>query len=276
MKLQVTKFDPAEQIKNHRIVLLVGRRGTGKSRMIFDLLYRIRNRLDFGIAMSPTEETQSECRTHMPSSCVFSTFNSQKIEQMLALQRENIKAGKVRNLFLLCDDCTYDKQAWKSTALRDLFLNGRHAKITFLMSSQYIMDLGPDLRNNVDYVICLKQSILSEKRKLWTYFFGMFERFNEFSRVMDKVCENYGALVLDQTAPTSELSECIFWYRSEINLPAFRIGSPIFHTLSNKHKRERPLNPGASIVIEKDNRITAVERTDRKGRPLQADCVELR
>jgi hypothetical protein len=273
MKLKVNRFDPAGQMKPHRIILMVGRRGTGKSRLAEDLMFRLRGKLDFGIAMSPSEETQQMYRTHMPDSWVFSAFSCQKLEQMMAMQRANIRAGKVRHLFLIADDCTYDKKIWKSTAIRDLFLNGRHTKITFIMSSQYIMDLGPDLRNNVDYVFCFKQNIISEKRKLWSYFFGVFESFAEFSRVFDRCCENYGCLVLDQTAPTSDLSDTIFWYRSELQLPPYKIGNPVFHTLSEKHKRRAPHreSSGGSIVIEKDNRITAVQRADKNGKPIRED-----
>ena len=36
------------------------------------------------------------------------------------------------------DDCMYDKSA-KSTAMRDLFMNGRHLKITFCCAMQYII-----------------------------------------------------------------------------------------------------------------------------------------
>ena len=80
--------------------------------------------------------------------------------------------------------------------------------------------------------------------------------------------------MLDQTAPTSDLSETIFWYRSELQLPTYKLGNPVFHTLSETHKRRAPrkeLSAGGSIVIEKDNRITAVQRADKNGKPIRED-----
>lgn len=271
MRLKIQKLDPGAQLKQHRIILFVGRRGTGKSRLAEDIMYRIKDNVDFGLAMTPTEDTASMLRSHMPDSWVYSAFSCQKIEQMMAMQRQNIVAGKPRDLFLICDDCTYDKKVWRSTAIRDLFLNGRHARITFLMSSQYIMDLTPDLRNNIDYVFCLKQSIIAEKRKLHTYFFGMFEKFDDFSRVMDRCCDNYGCIVLDNTAPTNKLEDCIFWYRSRIDLPPFQIGKEVFRRLAQKHHKRDEARVHSVPMLAKDKRITSVERTDARGRTIDED-----
>lgn len=285
MRLKVQRFDPTKQLKKHRIILLVGRRGTGKTKLAEDLMYHLRDGLDFGLAMTPTEETAGMFRSHMPASWVYSGFSIDKLEQMLAMQRANVANGKQRDLFLLCDDCTYEKNAWKSTPVRDLFLNGRHARIMLMMSSQYIMDLGPDLRNNIDYVFCLKQPIISEKRKLWTYFFGMVESFSDFSRILDRCCENYGCLVLDNTAPTIRMEDCIFWYRSSLQLPAFRLGKDVFHRLAQKHERSSGAQRRApSVVVERDKRITTaecdkrittIERTDHRGRTIKEDKDEV-
>ena len=32
----------------------------------------------------------------------------------------------------------------------------------------------------------LRENIMSNKSKLWKYFFGMFDRYEDFARVMDK------------------------------------------------------------------------------------------
>ena len=142
-------------------MLFVGRRGTGKSKLCEDIMFRIHKNVDFGMAMSPTEETTSMFRQHMPDSWVYSGFSSAKLESMLSMQRELIRNGKERSLFLICDDCTYDKKIFHGTGIRDLFMNGRHCRITYMNCLQYVMDMGPDLRTQVDYVFALKESIIS-------------------------------------------------------------------------------------------------------------------
>ena len=45
-----------------------------------------------------------------------------------------------------------------------LLSHTRHYKITFLNAVQYVMDLGPDLRTQVDYVFALSENIISNKQ----------------------------------------------------------------------------------------------------------------
>jgi hypothetical protein len=71
MKLQIRKFDPS-QMKPHRIILLVGRRGVGKSVLMRDLMERLSAKVDFGLAMTPTEDSAEVFRAHMPDAAVFS------------------------------------------------------------------------------------------------------------------------------------------------------------------------------------------------------------
>lgn len=51
----------------------------------------------------------------------------------------------------------------KSPAVRDIYMNGRHQHITYISTMQYVMDMGPDLRANVDYVFTLKVPRMTHK-----------------------------------------------------------------------------------------------------------------
>jgi hypothetical protein len=87
MKLEVRKFDPA-LMKLHRIILAVGRRGSGKSFLMRDLMSQLAEKVDFGLAMTPTEDTVGMFRKHMPSGWIYNGYNAGKLEAMLAMQRE--------------------------------------------------------------------------------------------------------------------------------------------------------------------------------------------
>lgn len=275
MRLKIQKFEPTTQMKPHRICLFIGRRGTGKTKLIEDVMYRMRDRFDMGLCMTPTEETAAMFRQHVPDAWTYDGFHMARLEQMLAMQRATSAAGKEpRSLFLITDDCGFDRSAFKGKAVRDLFMNGRHARITYLSAMQYVMDVTPDIRTQIDYVFCLKESIITNKQKLWKSFFGMFEQYQDFSRTLDRCTENYGAIVLDQTSPTSKIEDCVFWYRSELELPPFKLGRSVFHTMAAKHAKsatQRRQEAEVKIVGTTDKRITHVERTDRKGRTIPED-----
>lgn len=234
MRLTVKRFDP-NTLKPHRIIIVVGKRGTGKSVLQRDLLYHLSSRLDFGLAMTPTEESAETFREHMPDSWIYSSFSATKLDAMLTLQREMVKTKKQRSLFVIMDDCMYDKKILKGVGIRDLFMNGRHLSVTLCNAVQYVMDMGPDLRTQVDYVFALRENIIANKSKLWKYFFGMFEKYDDFARVMDKCTQNHGCIVMDNTTGSCNVDECIFWYRASLNLPSFRIGKDVYWRLSETY-----------------------------------------
>lgn len=280
MKLKITKFDPATMLKPHRIILFVGRRGSGKSTVQRDIMMHISSKVDFGLAMTPTEETMGMFRKHMPDNWIYPGFNAAKLDSMLSLQRELGKQGKMRNLFILMDDCMYDKKVMKGTGIRDLFMNGRHVKVTFMNAMQYIMDMGPDLRTQVDYVFAMKENIIANKSKLHKYFFGMFDKFDDFSRVMDRCTENFGCIVLDNTAPTGRLEDSVFWYKATLDLPPFKMGKPLYWKLAAQLQkseeemleddRTREFERRSAYMSDKKNsRITVVERQDEHGNSVE-------
>ena len=46
---------------------------------------------------------------------------------------------------------------WLESNIRGIFMNGRHWRITFMLTMQYCMDLPPDLRTNIDFVFILRK-----------------------------------------------------------------------------------------------------------------------
>jgi hypothetical protein len=277
MKLRVKRFDPGS-LKPHRIIIIVGKRGTGKSVMQRDLLYHLANKVDFGMAMTPTEESADMFRKHMPDEWIYSGFSTQKLDTMLNMQREMCKHKNQRNLFIVLDDCMYDKKILKGIGIRDLFMNGRHLCVTMCNAVQYVMDMGPDLRTQVDYVFALRENIISNKTKLWKYFFGMFEKYDDFAKVMDKCTANHGALVMDNTTGSCNVEECIFWYKASVDLPEFKIGKDIYWKLSQKYRKseqdmldeenERKEAEKETIHIQNKKRISCVQCEDANGQVI--------
>ena len=56
MSYELRQFDPAS-CKPHRIWLIIGARGTGKSKLMQDLVYKTRKNYDLGMVMTATTST---------------------------------------------------------------------------------------------------------------------------------------------------------------------------------------------------------------------------
>ena len=232
--IRVRKFDP-RTIKESRIVFIIGKRHTGKSVLMKDLLYHM-PRPDYVLAMAPTEDTLQMFRSFLPESCIFDHFSQEKLERTVTLQRELVNRGKKRTVLILLDDCLYQKGVLKSNAMRSIFFNGRHDHISLMCAAQYMMEVDVSLRTNIDYLFTMRENILTNRQKLFKYYFGQFSKFDEFDKVMTACTQDYRALVLDGTVSTSQSpTDCVMWYRGACDLPAFRLCRPSFWKWSERY-----------------------------------------
>tara|TARA_Y100000389_G_scaffold117754_1_gene114930 strand:+ start:747 stop:1529 length:783 start_codon:yes stop_codon:yes gene_type:complete len=243
MNIQLRKFNPAS-MKDDKVCVLIGKRNTGKSTLVTDILYH-KKHLPAGIVMSATEEGNHHYQQFVPDLFIYGDYDKDAIERVLERQRQILLRNKpISPAFILLDDCMYDKKFMKDTCIRKCFMNGRHWKIFFMLTMQYCMDLTPDLRANVDYVFILRENIIQNREKLYKAFFGIFPTFDMFNQIMNACTENYECLVLDNTSKSNKIEDCVFWYKAKLH-PQFRIGSP---QLWNYHKKHYNPTHGISNV----------------------------
>jgi len=251
---QLRKFRP-ETIGDDKVCLFIGKRGTGKSFLVTDILYHKRH-IPAGIVMSATEDGNHHFKRFVPDLFIYGDYDKEAIERVLARQKKLVSTNAPNpGAFLLLDDCMYDKKFMKDTCIRQCFMNGRHWKIFFGLTMQYCMDLTPDLRANVDYVFILREPVRANREKLWKNFFGIFPTFQEFEAVMLSCTENYECLVLDNTSKSNRIEDCVFFYKAQPR-SGFRIGSPALWNFHSKnynpnHERERGAAKPGAITVRK-------------------------
>lgn len=232
--LRLKKFDPSK-IGNDKVCLFIGKRGTGKSTLVTDIMYHKKNSIPMGVVMSATEEGNHYYSKYVPDLFVHGCYNRETLEKVIESQRQKlIRFGRVDPVFVLLDDCMYDRGFLKDECIRTLFMNGRHWKIFFLLTTQYCMDLPPALRTNVDYVFCLRENVIQNREKLYKAFFGVFPTFHVFQQVMDACTENFECLVIDNTSRSNNLEDCVFYYKAQLR-PTFRMGSEAWWSYHSKN-----------------------------------------
>jgi len=227
MNIQLKKFKP-ENMADDKVCVFIGKRGTGKSTLVTDIMYH-KKHLPVGIVMSATEEGNHHYQQFVPDLFIYGDYEKEAIERVLARQKQIISTGPKAppGAFILLDDCMYDRKFMKDTCIRQCFMNGRHWKLFFMLTMQYCMDLTPDLRANVDYIFILRENVIQNREKLYKSFFGIFPTFDMFNQVMTACTENYECLVLDNTSKSNKIQDCVFWYKAKMRT-GFKCGSPQF------------------------------------------------
>jgi hypothetical protein len=258
MSLQLRKFNP-RSMADDKVCIFIGKRGSGKSCLVTDILYHKRH-MPAGIVMSATEDGNHHYGQFMPELFIHGDYNKETIEKVMVRQKKLVSRGQTNcNAFILLDDCMYDKKFMKDVCIRQLFMNGRHWKLFFMLTMQYCMDLTPDLRANVDYIFILRENIVQNREKLYKNFFGIFPNFHMFCQVMDSCTEKFGCLVLDNTSKSNRIEDCVFWYRAAEH-QNFRIGSPAMWALNKKYFNPRYETVPAPVSDTK-GKITVVKRS---------------
>lgn len=227
-------------LKPTNTVLLIGKRGSGKSILMRDLAYRLHQtgQVDFAAGFSPTEDTQGSFGQFLPSTAIHEDYDEGVVSDIMRAQKKQWRRGHGSNMVLFMDDIMYNKSVLKTKVIRELFLNGRHRHVGLVLAAQYCMDLGPELRSNLDVVICCRESIKSNREKLYKNFFGLFGTYEEFSRTMDATTSNYECLVLINNVASNDISKCIFWYKADPDVPQFRIGCERFWRMHRNYMVE--------------------------------------
>jgi len=223
------------------VVVLIGRRDTGKSFLVRDLLYYHQD-IPIGTVISGTEEGNGFYGHMVPKLFIHNEYNTGIIENILKRQRQVLKQIKKEmetykkttidpRAFLILDDCLYDNTWSRDKMMRLLFMNGRHWKIMLVITMQYPLGIPPQLRTNIDYVFILREPYITNRKRIFDNYAGMFPTFESFCQVMDQCTENYECLVIDNNAKSNKLQDQVFWYKAD-NHNEFRLGSKEFWELS--------------------------------------------
>ena len=242
MSLRLKKFDMAS-IAQDSVVLFIGKRQTGKSFLVRDLLFHHKN-LPIGTVISGTEGANAFFSKIVPSIFIHGEIDPKTLQNVLQRQKMVIRSMKQQfeqwgstntdpRAFLILDDCLYDKSWVKDKTIRCMFMNGRHYKLLFIITMQYALGIPPNLRTNVDYVFILRENIFANRKRLYESYAGMFPSFDMFNQVMDQCTENYECLVIHNNAKSNKLEDQVFWYKANI-CPDFKIGAPQFWQFHTK------------------------------------------
>jgi hypothetical protein len=130
INLQLKKFD-ISRIGDNRIITIIGKRGTGKSWLIQDIMYHKRY-IPVGTVISPTERVNRFFGKFVPKLFIHDEYH-QNI--LLNFRKRQFNMAKLIQegdsdidpyAYLIFDDCLYDN-SWKNDKyIREVFFNFRH------------------------------------------------------------------------------------------------------------------------------------------------------
>jgi hypothetical protein len=216
------------------MIVLIGKKDTGKSFLVRDILANTRACFPVGTVISGTEVANPFFQDMVPSKLIHDKYSPgivmNAIKRQLAVKQQRNLDKKAHGgnsnsdprAFLILDDCLYDKSWINEESTRYVFMNGRHIDMVTLITMQYPLGITPNLRTNIDFVFILRENNITNRKRIYDNYAGMFPTFEMFCQFMDQCTENYECLVIANGVQSNKLEDQVFWYKASDH-PSFRL-----------------------------------------------------
>jgi len=221
-KLPIQEFRLNEMVDDPSIIM-IAKRGSGKSWITRAIMYEKAD-IPVGIVISNTEKDSPFFIDFFPDTFIFYKFEGKIIRKLLVRQKLILKKAREKKLLgkfidpraiVVMDDCLATKGSWaRDPQLADLLFNGRHRKVTYILTMQFPLGIAPELRANFDYVFLLTEDTTSNLKRIYEHYAGIFPDFNSFRQVFRQLTEDHGAMVIKNRNSKSNLFEKIAFYKA--------------------------------------------------------------
>jgi len=259
--LQIKKFNISDMV-DHCTIAMIAKRASGKSFLTKEILFHKRS-IPTAIAISRTEKLNKFYSEFIPETFIYHEYDSEILSRIYERQSimnqenkrriDNNKNEKDDRLMLIMDDCMSSKGTWlKDPNILELFFNGRHHHLSFILTMQFSLGIPPELRSNFDYIFLLAEDITSNRKRLYEHYAGMFPTFDIFQQVFSELTENYGCMVINNRVHSKNITDKVFWYKAKPTTN-FHLGSKKF---LNFHENAFDENWNNKITVFNANNFT--------------------
>lgn len=229
----IRQLDMSRLCAKDSLTIITAKRGAGKSWLVRDILYHMhKSNFPRVVVFSATEGANGFFSDIIPKVFIHSPLDINVLNKIVADQKDLItrqKLGQVPadqdvRLLIVLDDCAFDKKVLNSAVLRLCALNGRHYKLSLVITLQYLVDLPTAIRSNVDFAFILKENVKSNRERVYKNLAGFFQSYNVFEAVLEYATDNYGAFVIDNTVHSTKAEDIVSCYKAEER--NFKFGCP--------------------------------------------------
>ena len=242
-RLRIKKFNIKEMPDNVTIAL-IAKRASGKSYLTREILFH-KKEIPTTMAISKTEKLNKFYGEFIPDVYIYDNYNSSILNRLFSRQqkmnednrarKKNGKKVKDDRVILIMDDCMSSKGTWvKEEQILELFFNGRHHHLSFILTMQYSIGIPPEMRSNFDYIFLLAEDFISNRKRLYDHYAGMFPSFDIFQQVFSQVTADFGCMVINNRVHSTDISEKVFWYKAK-ETPEFTMGSKKYKKYHKKN-----------------------------------------
>lgn len=227
-KFAFHKFD-LNNIPEGSIINVIGKRGSGKSVFIEDIMLTLKNMFPIVTVVSTTDQLNNTFGKHIPAMLIHDNYSSELLANIIERQKKIIAYNKANpqkqvnpNILLILDDIQGTTKETRNDIMLDtIYTTGRHYHITLISAMQYVNGLTPTQRTNTDLICLSRDNNRENQKKLFQAFAGVFSNFNDFQNAFLQLTENHGVMIINNREQSMDIDKCVYWYRVDMNKEGF-------------------------------------------------------
>lgn len=261
--LSIKKFNLSE-IKRYLYpsIAIIGKHDSGKSVLVRDIMKHY-NDVPGGIIISGNKENQKFYQKFYPDLFIYHKYDPEILSNLLLRQEKliELKRKKEENninteSFLVMDDCLNIGGRWnKDEQILEVFMNGRHHGLFFILTMQYPLGIGPEFRVNFDFIFIFSENFINVQKKIYEHYCGMFPTFQSFKivfkeltnqTIVRELTKKDKCIVINNRIRSENIEDIVKWYEVSLddidNSENKYIGSNSFveYHNNNYHKINSP------------------------------------
>lgn len=262
------RFNLAD-VPDGAICVFVGKRKSGKSFCMRDFIYNKRDIPQCWV-LSGTEHVNPFFSDFIPSTFIKPEFIPDDYD-MIFKRQEMFKKKMIKNpkkfggadprIMIVFDDMLHDNSWKKSKQVANIFMNGRHSNITFVLAMQYTKGIPPSLRGNVDYAFIFRDSSEESLKKMYECFGGPCGTLKKFKSLV-KNLDMYECLVICQTADKIKFEDQVKIYKAVDN-GDFKFGSKKMWDYHRKKIKENKIKAREQRIRNHQEEVKKEEMRNR-------------
>jgi hypothetical protein len=222
-------------------MLIFGRRRTGKSTFIRDMIYQLAGWYPRALVFSKTDHMNHIYEEHFPKDAIKKDMNNDLLNAVLEFQLSLINHDRkdelkeedpnyFRCMFIFDDMVDDPNQIRYSIPLNKIFTQGRHFKALGIFATQYFKAFSPSMRTNLDYGVIFATGDEDTRENLKKLFGEGVDKYM-FYTMMNKYTRHHMCLIADNSNPAEiRLKKKFKWYKARLpdELGEFYMGNDAF------------------------------------------------
>jgi len=202
----IKKFDIKSLFETEPTIIIIGRRETGKTVLVCDILDHYTKKQENGTGTVITGTKRDIYTQYIQNSFIHDEYKSSIIKNVVKQLKPN------QNSFLVLDNCLYDMSWTRDTFMRNIFGNG---KLMMILALDYPLGISIKMREKIDYIFLLREHYIPNRKRIWENYASIFPSFELFCSILDDCTKDNNCLVIKNNCEEScDLYDRIFTYRA--------------------------------------------------------------